>query len=302
MGFYFMFKNTITQNKYKIKRVRISILWIILAAFAVHGCKTPQNDSTLIAEYNGEKLYLPQLERHVPRDLSGNDSIDFANGYVDEWLTDKAMAARAYKDISNLDQIIEPEVNAYKTQIISKVFSEWLTKKNLDTVVTIAEMQDYYKKNEQKYTSPTNYYQYLYVKTPNANASQVVSWMTANRPEELAKLTKWCMEGNAVEYRTDSSVVTEGELQRIQTGYGNLARAKQNIVHTFTTKEGGKTFTHYFKMLQVIEVGDQIPFAGAKDKIEMAILTVRRNDLVNQTKKMLLEEAKNSSSFKKNIP
>lgn len=259
-------------------------------------------DKLAIAQYDGETLYMYELDRHIPKELAGNDSIEFANSYIDEWLTNQALSARAKKEIPNLDERVELEVKSAKMALIHKEFQEWLIKQ-VDSVISYQQMSDYYKKYPDKFKSNTTLFQYLYVKTVSPNTSQVVPWMSSSKQQDLDKLTQWCDSGNAIEYRTDSSVVTQTELKRISDGYyGNLEKAKMNTVHTYTSAEEGKTYTNFFRLIRVIEEGDHIPFSGCKDKIRANIMNMRAQELINQTERTLFEEAQSSTKFKKLVP
>jgi hypothetical protein len=285
-----------------IKYIHYCLLLALIASMltACRGDKTL--DKKAVAEYKGETLYMYELDRHVPKDQTGNDSIESANTYIEEWLTNQALANRAKKEIPNLEERLELEVKAAKMSLTRKEFQEWLIKQ-VDSVITYQQMKDYYSKYPDRFKSNTTLYQYLYIKTIETNPSQVVSWMNSNAASDLAKLTQWCETGKAIEYRTDSSVVTQTELKRISDGYyGNLEKAKMNTVHTYTSKEEGKTYTNFFRLIKVIEEGQTIPFSGSKTKIQENIMNVRVQELIIQTERTLFEEAKNSPDFKKYMP
>ncbi|MBX7243069.1 MAG: hypothetical protein K1X92_15100 [Bacteroidia bacterium] len=296
------------------KIIKIDSLGIIriifIASLILSGCKGCNNgandkvrDKRLVAEYNGDALYMYQLDKYVPEELSGNDSIEFANTFINDWATGKAIEEKAKEEISNLEENIEPELEAAKTTMIRREFTEWLIEKNLDTVVQYQQMYDYYKKYPDKFKSNgADYYQIFYIKTLNSNTSQVVSWMSSNKEEELEKLNKWCQEGGCIEYRTDSSVVTESDLMYIAEGfYGNLSRAKLNTVHTYTNTKEGKTYTNFVRIIKVIRPGELLPFSACKDKIIGHLLNHRRNELIEQTEHTLFEEAKSKNKFKRYI-
>ncbi len=289
------------------KKNNISLFVVVLSALFVIGCKGCKQkedvDKTIVAEFKGYPLYLYQLNRYVPSDLSGNDSIEFAKTYIKDWATGKAIEEKAQAEIQDIDKKIEPELAAARIALIRREFTEWLIEKNLDTVVQYQQLHDYYKKFPDKFKSQgATYYQIFYIKTPSSNPSQIVSWMSSNKTEELQKLNKWCLEGNCVEYRTDSSVVTESELMELGQGYyGNLSRAKLNTVHSYTHTVEGKTYTNFVRILKVIREGEILPFAACKDKITGNLLNQRKNELIDQTEHTLFEEAKASNKFKSKL-
>lgn len=256
-------------------------------------------DKRLVAEYNGEPLYMYQLQRYVPGELKGQDSIEFANNFVDDWLTGQAVKEKAEKEIADLNEKIEPEIATLKMSLVRKTFADWLVNTQLDTVISDQVMRDYFKKYPDRFRSDRVQYQYFYVKVMSENATQIASQINSANPEELNKLAKWC-EDNAVEYRLDSSVTSESETKRIASGYyGAITRAKINTLQTYNVVEGGKNYTQFFRLLKVIQAGEILPFAACKERIEMPILNQRKNELIEQMERNLLEDAKKSNKYKK---
>ncbi len=256
-------------------------------------------DKRLVAEYNGDPLYMYQLQRYVPSELKGQDSAEFANNFIDDWLTNQAVKEKAEKEITDLNEKIEPEIATLKMSLIRKTFADWLVNTQLDTIISDQVMRDYFKKYPDRFRSDRVQYQYFYVKVMSENATQIASQMNSAKAEELNKLAKWC-EDNAVEYRLDSSVTSESEMKRIASGYyGTITRAKTNTLQTYNVAEGGKNYTQFFRLLKVIQEGEMLPFAACKDRIEMLILNQRKNELIEQMETGLLEDAKKSNKYKK---
>lgn len=293
-----------SRSKSNISTYRMFLIGLILLTIMTgcNGCGGKKElDKRLVAEYNGNSLYMYQLERYVPHELKGKDSIEFANNYIDDWLTSEAVKEKAKSEISNLDEIVEPEVSTLKMSLIRKAFADWLVNTQLEKNISEQELRDYFKKYPDRFRSDRVQYQYFYVKVMSENATQIASQISSSKPEELNKLVKWC-EDNAIEYRLDSSVTSESELKRISTGYnGFITRAKPNTLQTYNVTEGGKNYTQFFRMIKVIQENEILPFAACKDRIEMLIINQRKNELIEQTEHGLLEEAKKSNKYKKHI-
>ena len=137
-----------------IKYIHYYLLLTLIVSMltACRGGKTL--DKKAVAEYKGETLYMYELDRHVPKDQTGNDSIESANTYIEEWLTNQALADRARKEIPNLEEQLELEVKAAKMSLTRKEFQDWLIKQ-VDSVITYQQMKDYYNKYPDKFKSNT---------------------------------------------------------------------------------------------------------------------------------------------------
>lgn len=291
--------NSISNSSYQTFWIGMILLCVISGC---GGCgEKKELDKRLVAEYNGELLYMYQLQRYVPSELKGQDSIEFANNFIDDWLTNQAVKEKAEQEIGNLNEKIEPEVATLKMSLIRKEFADWLVNTQLEKNISDQVLRDYFKKYPDRFRSDKVQYQYFYVKVLSENATQIASQISSTKPEELNKLVKWC-EDNAVEYRLDSSVTSESEMKRIASGYyGAITHAKPNTLQTYNVTEDGKNYTQFFRLLKVIQENEILPFAACKERIEMLILNQRKNELIEQMERGLLEDAKKSNKYKKYI-
>ncbi len=298
-----MRNHLLLKNREQTKnRATYQMLLIGTILLCILGCESKKKlDERLVAEYNGESFYMYQLQRYIPRELKGQDSVEFANNFIDDWLTNQAVKEKAEKEISDLSETIEPEIAALKMSLIRKTFADWLVNTQLDKNISDQILRDYFKKYPDRFRSDRTQYQYFYVKVMSEKATQIASQITSSKPEELSKLVKWC-EDNAVEYRLDSSVTSESEIKRIAEGYnGAITHAKPNTLQTYNLTEGDKNYTQFFRLLKVIQENEILPFAACKDKIEMLILNQRKNELIDQMERSLLEDAKKSNKYKKYV-
>lgn len=276
-----------------------------IGLFLMTGCGSKEKvlDNTVIAEYGDEILYKYELDRRVPTYLSGKDSMEYVEMYINDWLSMNAIKEKAENEIPNLEKEIEADVKNTRMTLIKTKYEDWLIKQQLDTVISVQEMRDYYKKYPDKFSANTTLYQYFYVETTQSNPSQVVSLMNSGTPDDLNKLIKWC-EDNATAYRLDSTATNESQLNEIAGGFpgGNLMKAKPGIIQNYKyTDENKKTYSRFFKLLRIVEKGQTIPFAANKDKISIYILTQRKNDLIEQTEDALMKEAISTNKFKKHV-
>lgn len=291
-----------------LKTYNHTFIWVfILIAFSFSACKwwkkEEYKDNTVVATYKGEKLYLHELQLLAPKGVKGNDSLEYANAYLQQWLEAQAIIDKAKKDISNLDEVIAPQVKQLTQFAIRQVYSEYILK-DLDSVVTYEQMNEHYKRNTQGYKTDVPYFQCFYIKTlSSSNTSQLVSWLNSGKEEDHKKLIQWCVSGNAVAYKLDSSLVSKSELMQMTEGfYGNVEKAKPNTVHTYNAKENGTSYTYFILIWRIINKDEVLPLSGIKEKITFDIMNKRKSEFVEATIKRIAEEAKTNGDFKISTP
>ncbi|MFN0203375.1 MAG: hypothetical protein ACKVTZ_17750 [Bacteroidia bacterium] len=246
---------------------------------------------TILAQYGSDVLLRNAVVEVVPEGMSSEDSASFVKQYVNEWLTERAVAEEAEKKVPNLEEQVAAELKNIRAAIVRKAYAEWLSNQ-IDTLVNEGDMQSYYESHKEKFTSTANYYLYFYVKIKGTQAPQLVSQLSSNNPEEIEKLKKWCSE-NAATFRLDSNFVEEAVLKDISQGYyGDLSHAKINTVHTYRFIDANKQiYTNYFRLLKIIKPNEVLPYSACKERIRDAILLQRKNEMIQVSEQNVLKKA-----------
>ena len=260
------------------------------------GCKkTPDAEGReLIASFSGKPLYRDEMDHFLPKGLSSEDSIRYAKGFVETWVKDQAIAERARSIITQLDRKISYQIQDHERKLISYEFSNYLINSQLDTLVRSAEISTYYQKHPEKFIAGTKYYAYFHVKTENTNPYREVSLMRSRDRDKIVELKEWGKE-NALSYQLDTIYVTETEISRILEGARvKLELLQLNKVFNYTQEVEDKKAYNFFKLLDVIEEGDQLPLVICGSLIKDILLNQRKNALIEETEAELVKKARSA--------
>lgn len=269
------------------------MLIFCLAAISCGGKKRPAKED-MIARYKSEILLRDELDYHLPDGMLGEDSVRFAEKYINGWLTSQAVAEEAAALIGNLDQRIDLKLKNFKNQLVNHEFTEYLINRELNTRVSEAEIRNYFEKNPDKFRSKGNYFSFFHIKVDNTNDYyQINAPIRSNEAAKIDELAIWA-KNNALEYRLDSAFVTDAEIDRISKGfyYGNIKRSRVGVVFPYSSTEDGKVYYNYFKLLNVIKPGDMLPLELCKDRIVDIILNQRKSGLIERRERELIQRAK----------
>ena len=80
--------------------------------------------------------------------------------------------------------------------------------------------------------------------------------------------------------------------------FGNIRKANTKTPYVYSSKEGKQTNFHFFRMLQVIEPGDQLPLRIVRDRIINSIKNQTINTMIQQTEARLIQAARKSNKIK----
>lgn len=119
---------------------------LAFALFIIISCnsKKRNNDDRIIAEVADLKLYASDIK--ISGNIKGKDSIDAAKRIIDEWVKSKLIYEYAKSNIINEDEI-EDAVQNFREDYTKLAFEQELIHKNLDTVISHADLETYYNNN-----------------------------------------------------------------------------------------------------------------------------------------------------------
>lgn len=277
------------------------ILSSVLFSMCMIGCEGGnQPGKDVLARYGGNQLLREEVDYFLPEKLQGEDSTRFAEQYIDKWIRSQAIVEEAKKEIEGLDQKLEYAMNNYESELIANEFAKHLieSKENQFTV-TEGDIRNYYTKYPERFVSNATFYQFFYIKTELPGQYKLQNLMRSDEPEKIEELRDWAKD-NAEEWRLDSSYVQDSEIERISKGYyfGNIRKANTKTPYVYSSKEGKQTYFHFFRMLQVIEPGDQLPLRICRNRIVNSIKNQTINTLIQQTTERLTQAARKSNKIK----
>jgi len=123
-----------------------------------------KSDGTPIARVNDAYLYIEDLGDVLANGVSESDSIILVNNYINRWAAQELLMDGAAINLNETKlKDFEKLVNQYRKDLISKAYMEALVKKNIDTVVSLKEAQDFYDANQENFRLNEELIQFRYI-------------------------------------------------------------------------------------------------------------------------------------------
>ena len=261
--------------------------------------KEEDTGQKVIATYAEQELLADELTYFTPAELSGEDSIAYAERFIDQWMRDQVIAEAAKQAMPGISKQIEYKMQDEERKWLKHKYTDYLILRSMDTIVSHEELLDYYHKNLENYISKAQYYCYFHVQTTLANQYQLVGWLKGSEEAEIKQALQWSIE-NATEYRLDTTFVTEMELERISKGYyGDLKRVKKDVVYNYEHETDSLRFFNFFKLIDVIQPNEALPLSAVKERIRLYILSQRKQLLIEKQVANLMEQAESQKKIKR---
>lgn len=145
---------------------------IILLSFLVTSCDyfKPPKEPKAIARVGKSYLYESDILNLVPKGSSKEDSLAIVKSFIDRWATKKLLFEAAEKNIGK-DQIevFNDLIEQYKVDLYTKDYLENLVIRQIDTLVTDVQIEDYYVKNKQYFKNSTELVKLRYINLVKEN-------------------------------------------------------------------------------------------------------------------------------------
>ncbi|MBN1924662.1 MAG: hypothetical protein JW798_02395 [Prolixibacteraceae bacterium] len=124
---------------------------IALAVFWSCGKNKQVPTDPVVASVLDKNLYHSELLEEIPVTLSGNDSVKFADEYINKWIKQNLLVAEAEKNLSSDHLKIDREIEKYRQELIifnykNKRFAEIINRE-----ISEDEIRNFYNANIDKY-------------------------------------------------------------------------------------------------------------------------------------------------------
>lgn len=282
-------------------------VWAILSVLTlIYGCDfikmRPEGASDAnrqaIARVNQSYLYKDELAGIVPAKSTIEDSTSRVEAYIESWIKKQLLIQEASKQIDINEAEVERKILDYRYSIIAYEYQSQYVKENLDTTITDAEIQSYYKENIDNFVLKQNIIRATFIKVPkNApNVKKIKDWMHSRDEKDKAELKSFCLTFSVAYHISDSTWMIFDELVRNSP----LAEIPNKIqfLKTYPYYETEDQNFLYFLKIDEYRISDNVsPLEFVRDEISNIILNKRKVELAKKLEDEVYNDALERKEF-----
>lgn len=192
-----------------------ALLSLFVASCSLLPVKTG-NQEKAIAKVYDKYLYADELKDLIPAGTSANDSIEITNAYINNWVRQELLLKQAEDNLDESNRDFSKQIEQYRNSLIIYAYESELLKQKLDTVVSMAEIEDYYNKNQGNFLLRENIVQasYVILSKNSPAAAKVKNLLLSNRMADKEKLQILCEENGAQFQMNDEDWMSFADLSR----------------------------------------------------------------------------------------
>ena len=263
----------------------------LLMPFGACTKKYDHKGKTPLVEVSGKFLYQEDLQAALPLNLSADDSVLFAEHYIQNWVEDALLFEKAEDNVRDGERV-KALVESYRKALVMHTYQEELVKQQLADEITPAEIADYYEKNRSVFILEKPMVKGVFLKVPlqALGLGDVRRWYKKNTQDAIEKLEKYSL-GNAVTY--DYFYDQWRPLEEIEAMIpAKSLNSDGNYLKQHRDVELKDTAFHYFLHIEEFQgKGDEKPLDFAQEEIKEILINLKRVDFLNRVKTDLYRQA-----------
>ncbi len=276
----------------------------LLAGLWLLTCNNNTQEQEPVAQVFDKVLTRQDLLDIVPENVTGNDSIQFVRNFINNWIKEQVIIHKAELNLKEEEKSFEKKLEEYRKSLLIYQYEKQLIEQKLDTNVSDAEIEQYYRDNPQNFELKENIIQGIYIKVRNEapNIDQLKKWLFYQySPENKQKIEEYITQFAEDFFMNDSTswVLFSDVLKNIPIKPYNEEDFLKKNKHINVSDS---TFTYLLK-IENYQIKNTIsPLSLEKNKIKHMIINKRKLLLIKNMETELYKNALKKNKIKIFIP
>ncbi|MCD7973368.1 MAG: hypothetical protein LUG18_12015 [Candidatus Azobacteroides sp.] len=279
----------------RMQYIRYTLFLTFLFSFA--GCNNEENLNKPLVSIGDRMLRKEQLMDVLPKGLSEEDSLQFAEHFIKKWITDELLYEQAGKNIVS-NKEIEQKVEEYKRSLILYSYLNGLMAERLNQPVPENEIKTYYDTNDMGLYLEESIIKGFMLKVPiNAtDLNKLKGWCMEEATgksvstENIADIENYCLRNASIyEYFYDRWEPLHKYTEMMPVQFPD--NEEEFLKATPFIEIADSSFYYFLNIKSYLSTSDKQPYEFARKTITDILVNQRRNDFIQQIGNDLYQEA-----------
>lgn len=249
------------------------------------------SDDDVLARVDRKTLRISEVQRMMPKGLSGADSIGYVDAYIDKWMVKQLKLQQAELMFSSSAADIDRMVDEYRQSLLIRKIEQYYLDTEMRSEVTDEEIEAYYNSHHNDFllTKPVVKGSIVAIGDGYSRREQLLRLMNSSRSEDRRDFEALCRKNNFPLTEFDEWVDFSEFLSYIPVvrslKYDDML-SRRNIQQIHHNR------TYYcFRITDVLRAGDRTPLFMVRDNIRRIIINQRQGEVIRDYERNLLDEA-----------
>ncbi len=285
--------------------LRNELYWNLISVmlFLFVGCdltKLGNDDEGLgvpVARVYDKYLYDKDLSQIVTPGTTPTDSAVLVKSYIDNWIKKNVILYKAEKNLSAVQKEVEQQLQEYRNSLITFMYEKELINQQLDTVVSEAEIEQYYKENERNFELKDNIVKVIYLKTKSEapKLDNVKGWLRSDKTKDRLKLEEYCYQFASDFYLDEDTWLPFDELlKKVPLNIYD----KESFLRNNRYVEVKDSTDIYLVNIKDRKIRESLsPLSFVSEDIRNLIINKRKLQLISEMERSAYDEALRNNDF-----
>jgi hypothetical protein len=262
------------------------LLLLLSGLLAVMGCNREGQEGVanvrLLARVGNKTLDITEMEGMFYDGISSQDSAAVIQAFVGRWVREAAILNEAERNIPpNLN--INKLVRDYRASLVRSSYEKILVEKLLDSIITQAELEEFYDENKLLYELEKPIMRCFFIKVPipTPEGSRLRNLWNMESKASVAGLKKYCDQYAEVALLDDNLWYAIEDVGK-QLPVGTITTANVGSKRDFTQRD--EHHQYYFRLFELKNRKEIAPLSYIQDQARKVILHKRKLQLVEEVK------------------
>lgn len=275
---------------------KVMFLFVFIPFFVACGHKdAAKGEKDVLVSLNDEKLYLQDVIKLIPLNCLSEDSATFVNDYIYSWVSERLLYEDAKNKLNDTSLIVK-KINDYRRQLYIYYYKENLIYSDINTEVSVEEINEYYNKHLDDYVLETTYVKAHYLTMDAKVLTHSDEWEkiqnTSIVDEKLLK--DYCVGTGRRVYFIEEWTEIRDFLDIINYS-GEFS--EYNIGNSNGLDYINGDLRYIVKIDEFRTKGDYMPIELISPQITQILINKKKEEKITQVKKELIENAKKEGTL-----
>lgn len=270
---------------------KISILALLIAITGCRELPSYFKGAEPLAKVYGKTLYLHEVERLAPENITGDDSAAFYKLYVERWVTRQLKLNEAEQLFSSSEADIEAMVEEYRQSLLIRKLEQYYVDRSIDTLFSDSDISEYYNSHLSDFKSTRTWVKGRVLRFPDGarQSKKLLDLMRSPSSERQKDLEDICLKQG---YAMDT-FQTWTDYEEFLS-YLPALRTQDNtsLVNSYDVQQMRDShFRYYFQITACRRAGEAMPLEMVKETIRRILFKQRQSELLIEHEEELHERA-----------
>jgi len=274
---------------------------IVFAVFLLAACNNYKNSAKRIpvAEVGKVILYYDEMPQLIQNGTNKSDSIALIQNYINKWAKRELLLQKAENNLSPELRIeISKQLEETRTNLVIYQYQRQMMLERMDTVISEAELENYYSKNENSFILHSNIVKALFIKLPveTPDLDKIKILARSNDQTDMQQLESYCYQ---FAEKFDDFNEKWVSMDRLSVELQEDIENEESFLKRNTFFEKDDTNSVYLVSIRDYRLRYSLaPFEFVRDDIKRIIWNTRRLEFIQALENGIYNEALKENSFK----